>query len=256
MGKAYPVHKMRFIENGKGAPPLLILHGWGSSPDVFSKIMQPVSVYRQIFAPALPGFGGSEPPGEPWGSRDYVECIKEWTDLKNLDRFDLIGHSHGGRISIGLASKHPEKINRLILIGSAGLIVPKSLKTRMKIRTAKMLNLAGKIFGGKVRQRLNQLKQKLGSADWQSSSGVMRRTLSRVVNEDLSEDLKNINASTMLIWGENDAAVPPGLGRKMADLIPNSDFKLIKNAGHYCFLDKESETLSHIWKHLELPQAW
>jgi len=252
----YDISKINFSQNGKGEPPILFLHGWGSAPESFSSIITPISEHRETVAIALPGFGKSPPPPEAYGTWDYVEVLNRLLDSHGIDIVDIIAHSFGGRVTIGFASRYPHKVNRIVLISSAGLTIPRSLKTRMKIFLAKTMTRAGQIFGGEVGKRLEEKKQRLGSSDWRAASPVMRKTLSRVIREDLTEELRKIQASAMLIWGENDSAVPPRIGQRMANLLPNAEFITIANAGHYCFLDRKGETLSAIWRHLELPMVW
>lgn len=254
--KNYNIDKIHSSTSGKGNPPIVFLHGWGSNPDVFKGLLPSLGQHRKIFNVALPGFGMSPDIDEAWDTWNFVEAINIWLERNKLDSVDLIGHSHGGRIGIGLASGHPERINRLVLISSAGLIMPKSLETKLKIFTAKSLNWIGNSLGGKVKSFTDARREKLGSADWKAASKVMRQTLSRVVNQDLSNELGSIQAPTILIWGENDDAVPVEIGMKMAKLIPDSELVIIKNAGHYCFLDKQGETLAAIWKGLGLPSVW
>ena len=65
----------------------------------------------------------------------------------------------------------------------------------------------------------------------------MRRILSKVVNEDLSDRLPLIKASTLLIWGENDTATPLKDAQKMEKLIPEAGLVSFPSCGHYSFLD-------------------
>jgi len=255
-GNSYELGQIVSHSKGKGQPPVLLLHGWGSDPQALSVIAQPLSAHRRVISLALPGFGGSPEPPESWGTWDYVEMLIQWMDSQDLKRVDIIAHSFGGRVTIGLASRYPERVNRIVLMGSAGLVLPRSLRTRTRIVLARALRNAGKVGGAGVEKWMEAKRQRMGSVDWQAASAVMRQTLSRVINEDFSTELTQINSPSLLIWGENDAAVPPAIGRKMADLIPDSEFLLLKNAGHYCFLDRKGETVSAIWRHLELPKVW
>jgi len=254
--KSYNVADLVYHDHGKGQPEVLLLHGWGSDPQALSGIVQPLMSQRRTISIGLPGFGGSPEPPESWSTWDYVELLRLWMKKHQLKHIDIIAHSFGGRVTIGLASRYPELVNKIVLMGSAGLVLPRSLRTRTRIVLARAMRKAGRIGGVGVEKWMEAKRQRMGSADWQAASPVMRQTLSRVINEDFTTELTQIQSSSLLIWGENDAAVPPEIGRKMAELIPDSEFILLQNAGHYCFLDCKGETVSAIWKHLDLPKVW
>lgn len=253
----YRCEDIYYVEEGIDLPPLLLLHGWGGDSNSLKVISSRISGYRKTLRIALPGFGASPEPTEPWGTWDYVETINRWIS----DRFpnqpvDIAAHSFGGRIAIGLASHHPETVNRLILIGSAGLRPKRSFAVRLKRFYSKQLRSIGRIIKGKFGERIEIVRQQLGSDDWRNASPLMRGTLSRVLDEDLSSELKTITKPTLLIWGSKDTATPVWMGRAMELLIPGAELKIIEDTGHYCFLDRPGETTSAIWKFLELPEAW
>ncbi len=252
----YSIGSIRAIDTGTGEPLVVMLHGWGSSPESFLKIIETLKSQRRIIAPALPGFAGSPEPAQAWGVWDYVETVKAWLDEQGIERADFIGHSHGGRVSIGLAVEYPQMVNSLVLIGSAGLRLPPSLKLRWKRTMAKSMNIAMKLLPASMAEKLRSRREQLGSEDWRAASPVMRQTLSRVIGEDMSDQVAKISAPTCLIWGANDDAVPVLAARRMNDLIAGSKLTVIAGAGHYCFLDKPGDVISLIWEHLGLPKAW
>ncbi|NQU05296.1 MAG: alpha/beta hydrolase [Calditrichaeota bacterium] len=219
-------------------------------------IGKPLAQHREVISLALPGFGNTPEPPEPWGTLDYVEILKEYFEEQQLKKCDIIAHSFGGRISIGFASKYPQNVSKLILIGSAGIKPLRSLRTEFKIMAAKTLKHASKISKGGLSDYIDKLRNQLGSSDWKSASQVMRGTLIKMLREDKTEELKLIKAKTLLIYGENDLATPPQMGKSMLRLIADSELKIIPDAGHYTWLDKQGEVMSLIWKHLELPSAW
>ncbi len=88
---------------------------------------------------------------------------------------------------------------------------------------------------------LEKYRKKSGSNDYQNAKGIMRQILVKVVNEDLSRKMPKIKAPTLLIWGENDTITPVKYGEIMERLIPNAGLVILKNAGHYSFLDKRYE---------------
>ena len=81
------------------------------------------------------------------------------------------------------------------------------------------------------------LYKKFGSQDYKDSEGIMRQTMVKVINDDLSHLLPLIKAPSLLIWGENDQDTPVYMGQEMEKAIPDSGLVIIKGAGHYSYLD-------------------
>jgi pimeloyl-ACP methyl ester carboxylesterase len=217
---------------------------------------QPISQHREVLSISLPGFGGSPEPAQSWGTWDYTALVRRYLVAQTNDPVDIIAHSFGGRIAVGLAARYPDLVRRLVLIASAGLRPPRSAKVRLKLLSGRIITRVASLTGGRLGRELLAGKQKLGSPDWQAASPVMRGTLSRVLREDLSRECRLVQAPTLLIWGEGDRDTPPILGRRMSVLIPHSELKILSGAGHYCFLDRPGEVLSLVWRHLALPSPW
>ena len=81
------------------------------------------------------------------------------------------------------------------------------------------------------------MRAKRGSSDYAGASPMMRRILSKVVNEDLKSVMLRIKASTLLIWGEQDTATPLHDAKIMEKLIPDAGLVSFEGCGHYSFLD-------------------
>ena len=94
--------------------------------------------------------------------------------------------------------------------------------------------ILGKKTGGKL---IDTWRGKNGSADYRNSSPVMRAVMSRCVNQDLTDRLPLIKASTLLLWGEEDKATPLADARLMEKSIPDAGLVSWKGCGHYSFLD-------------------
>ena len=75
---------------------------------------------------------------------------------------------------------------------------------------------------------------------------MLRQTLVKVVNEDLTAVLPNIAASTLLIYGENDTATPVRDAKVIESRIPDSGLCIIKDAGHWAFVEKPGEVTAII----------
>ncbi len=230
--------KIAYQVEGKGTP-VILLHGWGAEANTFSYVFDRFSDTHQIYALDLPGFGLSEIPPDAWDASDYARIISIFFEKLNIDKAHLIGHSYGGRISIVLAAEQPEKVDKLILVDSAGIILPRPMTYHFKISLAKIGRLIRKC--GTLGKRLaDNIANRVGSSDYKKA-GPMRATMVKSVNQNLRPLLPKIQATTLLIWGENDIDTPISYGKIMQDEIPNAELVILKGAGHFSFLDKPKE---------------
>lgn len=227
---------INYIDEGKGRH-VLLLHGWGGSIQTMMPIFNILKEKFRVVALDLPGFGNSDIPKEPWNSYDYAECINKFIEKLNLNEIILFGHSHGGRISIVLASKY-NFVKKLILIDSAGIIPKRKAKYYIKVYWFKMLKKIYLTFPLKNKQeKLDKFYKKFGSRDYRDAEGVMRQTMVKVINDNLLRLLSDIKAPTLLIWGENDEDTPLYMGEMMEKEIPDSGLVILKGAGHYSYID-------------------
>lgn len=231
---------INYIKEGSKGSKILLLHGWGANITLFNNMINYLSKEHIVYALDMPGFGESGEPKDAWNVDDFVNFIIEFIKTMKIEKLSILGHSHGGRIIIKLANRNdlPFELDKLILVDSAGIVHKKSLKKRIKIRTYKTLKvlvsnrLIKKIFPN----ALDKLKSYFGSADYKGSKPVMRESMVKVVNEDLTHLLPGIKRPTLIIWGTKDEDTPYSDAELMEKLIPDSGIVKVENAGHYSFL--------------------
>lgn len=231
--------ELNYIMEGSG-DPVLILHGWGASIASVRPIVNALSGTHKVVALDLPGFGNSETPVEVFGSFHYADIIKMFIDRLGIERLSLVGHSFGGKLSIILSARHPELVDKLVLIDSAGLIPRRTLKYHLKVRGFKLMKLLWRLvfFWEDEPVRMERLYKKFGSDDYQNAQGIMRKILVRVVNENLKPILKDIKAPTLLIWGDKDEATPVYQAKTMEREIKDSGLVIFEGAGHFSYIDE------------------
>ncbi|NLF80436.1 MAG: alpha/beta hydrolase [Clostridia bacterium] len=216
---------------------LLLLHGWGADRSVMAPMQKHFSQLARVISLDLPGFGQSEAPPTAWGIYDYADFVAHFLAELGLYRPVILGHSFGGRIAIILGSRG--LAGRLILVDSAGLVPKRGARYYARVYSYK---LAKKIFSLPGLKKaapkvLNLWLKSNPSSDYRAAEGVMRQVFVRVVNEDLRKLLPQIAVSTLLIWGEDDAATPLADGQLMEELIPDAGLAVLPHCGHFSFVD-------------------
>ena len=222
---------------------ILLLHGWGASINYFAKTVNLLKEKYRVLALDLPGFGKSDNLKKSFFVDDYVDIVIDFLKKLNVKKVSLIGHSYGGRIIIKLNNrdvKDFEIINN-VLIDAAGIKNKIGFKKRIKIYIYKIIKslIALLPIGNKKYEMIENLKSKFGSKDYKSVKKELRDTLVKSVNEDLSSILKNIKVDTLIIWGEKDIDTPIDNAKFMEREIKNSGLVVIKNTGHFSFIEDE-----------------
>lgn len=231
---------INYVDRGSGKT-VVILHGWGTNVDVYASIVNALCPFFRVVVFDMPGFGKSTEPKDAFGVEDYANCALLIFEKLNISEAFLIGHSHGGRVAIQLAAQKNNGFNvqKIILLDSAGVIGKKSLKTEIKIKIYKagkaILGCAAvkKLFPG----ALEKFKKGKGSADYNAASEVMKKSLVKCVNTDMTPLMPQITVPTLLVFGSNDTATPVAHAKIMEKLISDSGLVVIEGAGHYSFLD-------------------
>lgn len=226
---------------GQG-PRIFLLHGWGSNLAVFSGVAEALAVKYSVVSLDFPGCGSTSEPDEPWGMDEYANFTSRFISSFGADEVIVVGHSHGGRVAIRLATDEglPFRVTKMVLVDSAGILPKRTLAYHARVRAYKMGKavLKWKPVAALFPEGLDSFQRSMGSTDYAAASPVMRASLVKVVNADLEPLLPRITAETLLVWGELDADTPVSDGLAMEKAIPGSGLVVLPGAGHYCFLDQ------------------
>ncbi len=231
---------IEYIDKGTG-DVIVFLQGWGTKASIYQCLIDVLSEKYRVIAPDFPGFGNSTEPSFPYATEDYTDFVLALLESLGIKRASFIGHSHGGRVIIEMASREnlPINIDKIVLIDSAGIVSKKKLSKRIRIRTYKILKhiLLIKPVKKMFPDALKALKKKFGSADYSSSSEIMQKSMVKLVNTDYSHRLSKISVPVLLIWGEKDDATPLSHAKIMEKQIQDSGLIVIKGAGHFSYTE-------------------
>ena len=228
--------KTRILDVGSG-PPVVVLHGWGGRIESMMPVVGCLERGFRVVALDLPGFGEAPLPEGVWGTPDYAEYVFDVVRSRNIDRAHFVGHSYGAKTSMYLAATHKDAVDKLVLVGSSGLRSAPSTRIRAKRVVSRFARGLGSL--GRAGQKLrSSIHARIASKDYQDA-GPLRPILVRVVQEDLGYLLPEIQASTLLVWGTEDDAVPVAHARRIESLIPDAGLVLFEGAGHFAYLDEQ-----------------
>lgn len=219
-----------YQKTGKGKD-LILLHGWGMDVSSFWPMVDFLKENFTLWLIDLPGFGKSSLPKKTFTITDYAKIIAEFIKKNHITKPVIFGHSYGGKIATKLACLFPDLIDKLILEASSPIRLEKSLFQILIFPLAKL----GHFFLPDIFHLRSKARQKLYKkleSDY-ADSGAMKEIFLSSIDEDLTSDLSKIKHETLLIWGENDRAIPLKYGKKIYRLISNSKLVVLEDTGHF-----------------------
>ena len=217
--------KINYKQYGSGED-IVLLHGWGQNIEMMKPLGDKFSDRFRITIIDLPGFGVSEEPDFAYTIFDYTDIVHELLASLKIDNPIMMGHSFGGRIAIVYASCY--KVSKLVLFGSPCVRHEYKSFKQSFFKVIKKIKL--------LKPLVSFMKNHTGSIDYRNASPVMKEVLVKTVNQDLSDYARKIKCSTLLIWGENDEAVPVTEARELDELLKDSALIILPGT-HYCYLE-------------------
>ena len=236
-----------FAEDTGSGVPLVLVHGFLGSSDMWIPQIKFFKDNFRVIAPALPGFGNSS----KINSCDSIDCmakaILNFLAKKNIKQFNLLGHSMGGMIVQEIAKIAGDKILKLICYGTGPRgDIPGRFETidqsRKKLKINGLKNTAYRIaktwFIEEEKAKYFYLCEQ---AVKQTSLSAADNGLVAMKNWDGVKNLQNIKNETLIIWGDQDKAYNFNQVETLNDNIPKSDLKIIKGSSHNVHLEKPNE---------------
>tara|TARA_B110000238_G_C15964838_1_gene369084 strand:+ start:21 stop:779 length:759 start_codon:yes stop_codon:yes gene_type:complete len=236
-----------FVEDIGTGTPLVLVHGFLGSSDMWSPQIKFFKDDFRVIAPALPGFGKSS----TINSCNSIECMAKSIlgslKKKKITSFNLLGHSMGGMIVQEIAKLAGEKILKLICYGTGAIgNIPGRFETidqsRKNLKIYGLKNTVNRIaktwFIEENKAKYFYLCEEAGK---QTSIEAADNGLVAMKNWNGIKNLKYIKNKTLIVWGDQDKAYNFNQVEILYDNIPDSDLKIIKGCSHNVHLEKPNK---------------
>jgi pimeloyl-ACP methyl ester carboxylesterase len=245
--------ELEFFERGQGAP-ILYLHG-GAGLGVDVGFLDLLARARRVVAPSHPGFGKSSLPDWLDSIDDIAHIYLELMDRLGLTRIDVIGFSIGGWIAAEMASKTPDRINRLALIGPVGVktgradkldipdifALPREKLDRLRFHDPGKNPINPAAMSDDELQVVARNSETLALLTWEPY----------MHNPKLRHRLHRVGAPALFLRGASDGIVSAEYLARYAALLPQARIATIAEAGHWPHVEQPQRTADEILKFLQ-----
>ena len=233
-------------DKGEGFP-LVLVHGYLGSSEMWCYQKSYFSNFCRVIAPALPGFGESSGAQSLDSINKMAKFVIEIIDEKNIDKFNLLGHSMGGMIVQEIAKIANQRVNKLICFatGSIGEI-PGRFETIDETRN-KLKKEGIEISFERVPKKwfVKGDKDKNYYLCQKAVKNVTLKTadnaLKAMKNWSGINNLKNIDNETLIVWGDKDTSYNFFQVDTLNKNIKNSKLVIFKDCAHNVHLEKTDE---------------
>lgn len=267
-----PPARIRVVEVGAGAP-LLVAHGTFGNGPAFAPLIRELPIRRWLIVDR-PGWGFSSPLdySADTFARTIADLQRDVLDALGIDQVDTVGHSIGDVFALRLAQLHPERVQRVVLLGAGPLVAEAHPPPLIR----RLASPVGRVMLALIKQRRITEQMVRGSGhgpsiddgripsvliDWRravnrdTAAMLHERAMVRAVlgphgwrpGLTLSDaDLAGIPHETLMLYGSRDSVGTPSVWRRMTDTMPNARLNIHEGAGHMLWLDDPTRVAAEL----------
>ena len=253
--------ELHYRDEGQGTP-IILLHGTAASLNTWDGWTRELSKNYRVLRLDLPGFGLTGPNATNTYSIDYYSnMLLHFMDSLNIDKAHIGGSSLGGQIAYDFAASHPERIQKLILVSPTGVTGANDKSITLPFRMAQTPLLKHSLRYMTPRFIVEKsLKEVYGddnrllpetvsmSHDLLLREGNREAFIARMntVDQDNLHKLPQVQAPTLILWGEADAWVPVKDAKHFQKAISGAQLRLYPGAGHIPMEEQPEETVQDV----------
>jgi pimeloyl-ACP methyl ester carboxylesterase len=253
--------RVNCVDMGRG-PAIVLIHGLGGNWQNWLDNIPHLAARNRVIAMDLPGFGESEMPHDKISIDFYAAWIRDLLETLGVEQCVLIGNSMGGQIAAEVTLRHPELVERLVLVDAAGI----SAENFNKPATVEIMRRADRLFSFWSKQvvtRSRRLALRRGgrralmslwvqNPDDLSAQLVIELgrgtgkpgfpdALRALTQHPQRARLRQIARPTLIVWGASDRICPVRDAHEFHGAIRNSRLVILPDTGHLSMLERPDE---------------
>jgi pimeloyl-ACP methyl ester carboxylesterase len=255
---------IHYRDEGEG-DVLLLLHGAFSSLHTFNEWNKSLKKHYRVIRLDLMGFGLTGPnDANDYSMENHIRVLKTFLNILKIEKCHVVGNSLGGWLAWEFTYRYPQKVDKLVLIDSAGFLEEENVPIPFKLARTPVF---GRIIKYVVRPQI--LEQFLRQVYFDQSK-VTEQLITRyyelfnregnpdaflkLVNQPVSDNtaaLKHINNKTLILWGREDMWIPVHNAYRFHAMLNNSTLKIYPKVGHIPMEEIPEESLLDVMNFLE-----
>lgn len=233
-------HSIVYRERGTG-PPIVFLHGWPLDGREFVRQLEGLSDRYRVIAWDAPGAGESTDPDEGASLDDWADWLAEFVRSLDLTSLHVAGLSWGGGLALAFAQRHPSLVRSLVLMsayaGWGGSLPEHEVQRRLELYIANTRRpphewvpgvLDTLVPPGSAESVADELTTMLSDLH----PAATRIALTAFAEADLRPALAEIDAPTLMVYGELDVRSPSEVWEPIHEAIAGSKLVLVPDVGH------------------------
>jgi 2-hydroxy-6-oxo-6-(2'-aminophenyl)hexa-2,4-dienoate hydrolase len=244
-----------YLEAGEG-PPLVLVHGGGAGADAIGNWQDCIPIFAKtfhVFAVDMVGFGQTDKPSPDVYDYDQVgrnRHLQAFIEALDLGPVSLIGNSMGGASSIGVALSRPERVKRMVLMGSAGLPIPERPSPELMANLnydftyEGMRRVVKGLTGPNYRppESLIQHRYDITAApDAKAALDAINAWTKKGVLNFPEDQLRTLKLPILVVNGKQDGVSPLARAYRFLELFENSWGYIVPDCGHWAMVEQTAD---------------
>jgi pimeloyl-ACP methyl ester carboxylesterase len=247
--------KTNYLEDGKGTA-VVFVHGSGPGVTAYANwrlVMPGLAAHYRTLAPDMVGFGYTDrPAGVEYNVQTWADQTIGFMDALNIQTASIVGNSFGGGIALRMATQHPERVDKLVLMGSMGVSFPitdgldrvwgyqpsvENMKAMLGIfaYSPELRNddeLARVRYEASIQPGFQEAFSSMFPAPRQSSVEAMATP---------DDELRKIDKETLIVHGREDKVIPLENSYRLLQLIDRSQLHVFGRCGHWTQIERAGD---------------
>lgn len=247
--------RTNYLEAGSSGDTVVLVHGSGPGVTAYANwrgVLPALGEHFRCFAPDMVGFGYSErPDGITYGLDVWADQTLGFLDAMGIEKAHLIGNSFGGAIALRLATRHPDRANKIVLMGSMGVDFPitegldnvwgydgtlEHMKSVMGYfaydKALTSSDLAEARYEGATQPGFQESFSSMFPAPRQRWVEAM------AVPE---EAIRALPHRVLITHGREDQVIPLQNSYRLAEMIDRADLSVFSHCGHWSMIERRDD---------------
>lgn len=233
-------------------PPVLLVHGSGPGVTAWANWrlnMPELAKDFRVIAPDMFGFGYSDSKGRIEDKQVWVDQLAGFLDALEVDKVSMVGNSFGGGVTLAFMIAHPDRVERAVLMGPAGLNFPLTPALQevwgyqpSREAMAEMLKYLAwdhsRLTDDLIQSRYEASIRPGAHEPYQATFGGQDRQRNIAMLASREEDIAKLSHETLILHGMADQVIPVDASVRLATVLPRSDLHVFAECGHWVQIER------------------